>query len=159
MKTVTCMDSLEKFTKVVLSMIIGGILALTILLLGCFLIDLIAGLTKPVIYNDTAVGSSGDSSFGQGHGMWLIFMSPLALLFGAVVLSFPVYHLLFRLAIGHKVPERIQMVWATIACCVVGAIAGYYLGLSFIGGAVWGGSLGLLLAVPTVWLRSRHQKA
>ncbi|MCD9027194.1 hypothetical protein LDO26_03065 [Luteimonas sp. BDR2-5] len=148
----------RKLLMVVLSMLSGGLLALVLLLLVCFFIDIAQTAISSAKYSDTAVSPPGDGSFGSSAAILLIFFGPFVFLAGAIALSFPVYFVLFKSAFASSVPGGYQLLASVATFCLIGGATTTYLEGNFIQGAFFGGLFGILLGVPVIGLRSVNRK-
>lgn len=143
----------RKLLMVGLSMILGGLLAVLLLVFTCAVIDLVSALASTMNHSGEAKGHSGDSSFGNSAEILIILFGPFAFLFGAIGGSFPVYHFLFRVPIAPNASVGQQLVFSATAFAVVGMAVAIYLESSFMTGIYWGGVLWVLVGAPVIWLR------
>lgn len=145
---------IQKLSAAILSLLLGGALALVLLLGVCIGLDAIAATTSSVQSSSTAVGTSGDSSFGNAATVLMLIFGPWAFALGLVVFSYPIYHLLFKARWGYRASVEKQLLWAVGLTALLGGITASYFGSRFYDGLYWGGIAGAILGGPAVWLRS-----
>ena len=149
----------EKILGALLSLALGGILALVLLLLFCMSMDAIGYFINRPVSSDTAIAPSGDSTFGGSAAILLVIFSPLAFLFGALTLSIPIYRFLFFRAVKNRTGKPFLMLLPLIFGSALGGITAFYVGSEVVQGAQWGGFFGLALGLPSLWLRNRLRVA
>lgn len=145
---------MKKPIAIILSLLLGGLFALFVLLCVCMAMDAIAQMTTHIEYASTAAGRSGDSVFGNSAAVLLLVYGPWAWLAGTLLLSYPIYYFCFKKPIAAAAPAQHQLVFCLLSGALMGVVAANYLDGRFLQGAYWGAVVGLVFALPAVWLRS-----